>query len=36
LGSVKDTGDWDTPPITHVLARITQSGFNPALMLLLE
>jgi hypothetical protein len=36
LWSVKNTGDWDTPKITHVLARITQGGANPSLMLLLE
>jgi hypothetical protein len=35
LGSVENTGDWDMPKITHVLARITQGGCNPALMLLL-
>lgn len=34
LWSVKNTGDWD--PITHVLARITQGGANPSLLLLLE
>jgi hypothetical protein len=36
LWSVKNTGDWETPAITHVLAGVTQRGNTAALSLLLD
>jgi hypothetical protein len=36
LWSVENTGDWDTPKITHVLASLTQGSSSPALLLLLQ